>query len=487
MAELPALPTAPGPPTAAALELAVKAGALKALTDLLVPGTVLSARVVEPLGMGTYLFALRGRTLVAQSPVPLAADSIASLQVLGGGDQPRLRLLAAVPRDQASTTPSHERLAALGLADDEPARAALAGFERAGAPLERGRLAAAAAALAATPPEARPALAAVHAALARAGLPVVPLTVALAARAGAGDVPALAAALTRLTAPARPPAAGAIPPSMDAGAPTARTAPTTPAAPAAANAPAPGTVAAETTRPAPAPAPPPAIPAAVAGPGASAIAPPTTPALAMAEALRLLSEAAAAADDPGDGPEAAERTLRRAGLRPLAEDGPGRDHRRAGRAVDERPSPLMARLADLVVRLHALGHEAAEPARTALVEAGAQALVPPEELADYDLVLPLAVADRGAPTPARLAVARRVPSGGGPAATYLRVDAELSRLGLVSARLAALDGGAVTVQVVAARAAHDALAATMPGLEAALAARGQPARVRLVETDQADG
>jgi hypothetical protein len=208
----------------------------------------------------------------------------------------------------------------------------------------------------------------------------------------------------------------------------------------------------------------------------------------FAEALRLLAEVATAAADPGEGPEVAERALRDAGLRPRAVDDPARPDRARPQPVDaERPAPLVARLAELVSRLGALGHAAAEPAHAALVEAGAQALTPPEELADYDLVLPLALIDRGAPTPARIAVARRSAGGGGLQATYVRVDAELSRLGAVSARLSALDGGPVTVHVVAARAAHPALDAVLPALEAALAARGQPTRVRLAAEDEDDG
>ena len=462
MAEIPAQPIPSGALAGAALELAVKAGALSALTDLLVPGTVLSARVVEPLGKDTYLFALRGRTLVAQSPVPLATDSIASLQVLAGGDQPRLRLLAAVPRDQVTMTAAVDRLAALDLPADEPTRAALAGFERAGAPLDHARLTTAASALAAAPPALRPALAAAHATLACAGLPTTPLAVALAVRAAAGGLPTLAAALARLPVPT----SALVGPAPTAGLPSAPAPTTTPSTPA------------PTSSPRAAP------PAVVATPApTAAVAPPLSSAMPAATLL-LLAEVAAAASDPGDGPEAAERALRRAGLRPLSdEEAPDRAHARARGAPDEKsPAPLMARLADLVIRLQALGHDAAEATRAALVEAGAQAVTPPEDLADYDLVLPLALVDRGLPTPGRLAVARRG-AVGGQQATYLRVDTDLSRLGPVSARIAALDGGPITVYLVAEPRAHAALQTVLPELEATLAARGLPIHLRLGSAD----
>ena len=468
MADLPLQPLPRGVPTGSALELAVKAGALAALSDLLVPGTVLSARVVEPLGKDTYLFALRGRTLVAQSPVPLATDSIASLQVLGGGEQPRLRLLAAVPRDQVATTATADRLAALDLPDDEPTRVALAAFERAGAPLDRARLTAAASALATAPHAALPALAGAHASLARAGLPTTPLAVALAVRAAAGGQGGQATALARL------PVATALPTALPAAPPTL------PASPLASIVP--GTTPASAPAPTTALAPMVAVTPAVA-PTASTFATPPSSMPLNPGTLLLLAEVAAAASDPGDGPEAAERALRRAGLRPISEDAaPGRSHERARGPGDERAAPLVARLADLVIRLQALGHEGAEATRTALIEAGAQAVTPPEDLADYDLVLPLALLDRGAPTPARIAVTRRG-GAGGLQATYLRVDADLSRLGPVSARISALDGGPITVHLVADPAAHAALTAVLPELEATLAARGLPIHLRLGSAD----
>jgi len=386
--------------------------------------------------------------------------------VLGGGDQPRLRLLAAVPRDQAITTGSAARLTALDLPDDEPTRAALAGFERVGAPLDRARLATAAAAIAAAPATERTALATAHATLARAGLPSTPLTVALAMRAGAGGLPTLATALARLPVPAAAlPLAPGAPASVPATSsrPDVAPAPNSPAAPAAsvttANPPAPG----------------------AALPMLSGLMAPAGPGLPVAETLRLLADAAAAVSDPGDGPEAAQRALRHAGMRPAGDD-PATDPERVRGERPERPAALMARLADLVVRLQTLGHDSAGPTRTALIEAGAQTLIPPADLSDYDVVLPLALVDRGAPTPARIAVARRR-AAGGQQATYLRVDTELSRLGPVSARLSAIDGGAITVHVVAAHSAHAALAAVLPGLEAVLAARGLPVLVRLGTMD----
>lgn len=69
---------------------------------------------------------------------------------------------------------------------------------------------------------------------------------------------------------------------------------------------------------------------------------------------------------------------------------------------------------------------------------GADLLLPPPRLADFDTVLPLVLAQDGAPIPARIAVSRhRRPRGA--TATFLRVDAELSALGPISIRCTGVD------------------------------------------------
>jgi hypothetical protein len=165
------------------------------------PGTVLSGRVVQALGDGQFLFSLRGRLLVAASPLPLAADRVISMEVLSGGDQPRLRLVQAGGGDQAQTSTSAARQQALGLPPGLAGELALAAFEDAGAPLTRDRLQAAAASLqplAQDRPREAAQLAAALALLARSGLPETPATLLLALRAGAADLPNPASALVQL-------------------------------------------------------------------------------------------------------------------------------------------------------------------------------------------------------------------------------------------------------------------------------------------------
>jgi hypothetical protein len=104
----------------------------------------------------------------------------------------------------------------------------------------------------------------------------------------------------------------------------------------------------------------------------------------------------------------------------------------------------------------------------------------PKELADYDRVVPLPLAANTLPTPARLAVATRS-TGGGVQATFIRVDAELSRLGSISLRLSGADsGGPLAITLVASPAAGTLLADELPALIADLRAIGVEAGVRVV-------
>jgi hypothetical protein len=109
----------------------------------------------------------------------------------------------------------------------------------------------------------------------------------------------------------------------------------------------------------------------------------------------------------------------------------------------------------------------------------AEQVFKPKELADYDRVVPLPLTAAQVPTPARLAVATRS-IGGGSQATFVRVDAELSRLGPVSIRLSGVDsGGPLAITLIASPAGGGALAEGLPDLIADLHALGIDAAVRV--------
>lgn len=121
-----------------------------------------------------------------------------------------------------------------------------------------------------------------------------------------------------------------------------------------------------------------------------------------------------------------------------------------------------------------------QSAARAMREHLADQVFKPKELADYDRVVALPLAAHDVPTPARLAVATRS-TGGGVQATFLRVDAELSRLGSVSIRLSGADsGGPMAITLVASPHAGALLAEELPALVADLRALGVDAGVRVV-------
>ncbi len=222
--------------------LAGQAGGARPLAQTLVPGTVLSGRVVQGLGQDLYLLALRGRTLVAQSSLPLTPDTMVRVQVMGAGDQLSLRLLDERGADHATTSDAPARAQVLGLPTAGAAQAVLAAFEDAGAPLDRELLRVAIGAVTAAGAQAAveedplpqstgaaptpitssaallraatpAALARAYATVARSGLPATPATLALALRATATPLPNPAAALgVALAAGAA--AAGAAPAQM---------------------------------------------------------------------------------------------------------------------------------------------------------------------------------------------------------------------------------------------------------------------------------
>ncbi len=109
-------------------------------------------------------------------------------------------------------------------------------------------------------------------------------------------------------------------------------------------------------------------------------------------------------------------------------------------------------------------------------------LFKPKELADYDQVVPLPLTSQGLPTPARLAVTSRA-TANGQAATWVRVDTELSRLGPVSVRLSGMTGGPIAITMVATSQGTPRLAAMLPDLMTALESLGLQAAVRVAEAD----
>ena len=113
----------------------------------------------------------------------------------------------------------------------------------------------------------------------------------------------------------------------------------------------------------------------------------------------------------------------------------------------------------------------------------AEQVFKPKELADYDRVVPLPLSAAQVTTPARLAVASRS-TGGGSQATFMRVDAELTRLGPVSIRLSGADsGGPLAITLIANRQAGAALAEELPALVSDLRQLGVEAAVRVVADD----
>ena len=109
----------------------------------LTPGQIVSARVLEALGADTYLLALRGRTLVANSPTPLTPDTVVQLAVQAA-DNPEspvpVKLLATAARNDRDQEPTAATrvaamIAELGLPPGPAAALTIAAFTRLGVPL----------------------------------------------------------------------------------------------------------------------------------------------------------------------------------------------------------------------------------------------------------------------------------------------------------------------------------------------------------------
>lgn len=476
----PSAPTGgPIAATPASVELAVQAAVNRALAALLVPGSVVSARLGAVRPDGSVPLTIAGRTVLATATVPLPSEADVQLEVLAGDGPRRLRLVGGGDRAQASSP--QQRLAQLGVARTPLAAIALAAFEAAGAPLSGERLRATASALAALPAGEQPVRAAAHAALAVAGAPATPALVALATRAVAPALPDAATAVravqVALAAITGTPLAAAVP-ALALAAPN----PAAAGDDAPANAQRGPALRVETLTTGPRSAPP---------------APPATALVARTLADAIATLATLAIPDAGrDGADAVRRAFGLAGIRPgTASDlAAPADAARipGGRPPAEREGPRSATLLDHVADSgRALRSVTAAPAavveaRAALDQAAREIAAPtvlrPAALADYAVVVPLLLSDRGQPTPARLAISRR-PGGGGADATYLRIDAQLSRLGTVSVRLSALDHGPMAIAIVAGAPALAALDEVLPELEATLHERGLVASLRLAVDD----
>nr|MDA3960200.1 hypothetical protein [Planctomycetota bacterium] len=170
-----------------AMDLVMLEESGRSLRSVLKPGEVVTGRVIEQFANGSYLFALRGRQLVAASTVPLLRDSVVQFQVSDLGEEISLRMLTG-PRseaggDSAAVAGRDARLGALGLSPDARGQPVLQALADAAAPLDTSRIQQALSHVRAAPAGQQATLAAAHALLARAGLPATPATLALATQA----------------------------------------------------------------------------------------------------------------------------------------------------------------------------------------------------------------------------------------------------------------------------------------------------------------
>ena len=209
----------------------------------------------------------------------------------------------------------------------------------------------------------------------------------------------------------------------------------------------------------------------------------------QAEQVRAALSAVPKPADLDQGPPAAERALRQAGVVPAGIPAPD----------DPPPSPirLVRALAELAVALREA--EATAPSETARAhansaseavhhsarEATADQVFKPRDLTDYDRILQLPLNADGRPLPTRVAIATRT-SGGGERASWVRIDTEMSHLGPVSVRLSGGAGGPIAITLVAEPHASAALAAGLPDLAADLRQRGIVAVLRVAVTTDTD-
>lgn len=479
---MPIPPSLPPSLDRTVLDRLLRSGSGRSLLAALRVGETVTARVAQVLAPGAYLVALRGAELVASGDPGLAPDSVARFMV-AQADDGQLALKYLGPADGLVEEPSSARtaqatvpgavrdpvaqpaqaLARLGLPDTPPLRAALATFVATGAPLQAQPLQAAAQAVAGLPAGMVARVLAAHANLSRVGLPATPPLLALAAAAP-----------------------GVRPAAVPDG-----------ALPAAAWTPRP--IAAETR----------AIPA-VGGRGMAA---PAAPAMVMHQAIGAATSPSPlgplpmpGASTPGQAamlPDLALELPERVLARSLALAGARIGGPEVATDV-QRPVPAEASLCPLVQALaHAWRSEAEVPAGTApgvasvvptaggdllpaLRQLAAESLLPPQHLQDYDVVLPFPLALAGRPVPARLAIRRQAGGRTASEAIYLRIDADLVRLGPLSLRLGSAGDGILSLVLVASGRAVEALAAELPDLEADLQQQGLRAHIRVLDQAELD-
>lgn len=115
-----------------------------------------------------------------------------------------------------------------------------------------------------------------------------------------------------------------------------------------------------------------------------------------------------------------------------------------------------------------------------LREQVAESLMPPNDLKDYNLVLPLPLQQAGQSTPARLAIGKqKAPSG--EEAIFIRADLELHGLGSVSVRLHALDLGPIAITLLVTNRVMPAMQAAIGNMAQDLEQLGIEHHIRLEE------
>jgi hypothetical protein len=527
-----------------AIEQAVQQSLARSLAQILQPGEIVTGRVVDQLSSGSYLFAIRGRTMVAESSVPLLRDSAVAFEVLSSDDQLRLRLVGYQPSVLVNTSTFNARLAQLGLPNDQLARTVLAAFEQAQAPLVPERMQAVLQQARAMPESQLPVFIAGQARLAQSGLPVTPATTALAERSLQPQLPNAALAvrqlqqdLTRTFPPAtsapvaaetaplsgRPPGFLLPPSAARSELPQVAVSPTMAQADTELEMPAivRGAPQPNAQEPARAPTQPQAAPASpqagamnfaptpqMPGPSpqmstpttlqATGVAPPTAAPLDIGRLVQAF--ASIAMPDPGiDGVSAVEKALSMIGLKPGSAQGQDASRSRpavvANAAESAAPEHARARATPDKI-LDALSQVANHPTlrdpahaaendsvKQVIRELAAETVFKPSRMKDYDYVLPLPLQDRGQPTPARLAIAQRR-AANGVTATYVRVDAELSNLGPISVRLNGSEATTLGIHLFASERGREAIMAVIPDLHEKLQESGIVASIRVSDFSQ---
>ena len=387
----------------------------------------------QPLGRSGGV--IRGAPPTGAPQVPTEAE--AQEPVPSGEEGPLPAERQAAPSRAASGSPAVPR----GAADLPEVRIPSARFQRTWSPAAPMLSPAAVRAVAALPP--RVALEAV-ARLAASSLPVVPATIPIAARAVSDVLPSAAALLPESADPADPlPARSRVDPAQAGPAAAIHTALRL---------------------------------AGIRPEAAGATADMLAETILVHRLVRLAAGLGPRPTGPADGvPRQAVATALHA--QPSAAATAALVH---GMPLDQAPDDAQLPAASAASVQAAEAQRPVDAATAAVREAVAQDLLPPKELADYDRVLALPLADHGQPVPARLAVTTRRTATGG-LACWMRVDCELSRLGPVSVRLGSVDAGPVAITLFTTPASGAALAAGLPALAEDLRAVGVDAALRVVE------